>query len=100
MSKYFNNTKRPVFNFIQKNLVYKMGTPEIIRITMLLNLLTACLTPFVGISDPIKEEVFEKFFVYAFSWSMGGLFEAKERVMFHKEILEFMKAPLPNIAPQ
>jgi hypothetical protein len=100
VNKYFKNSKRDTFEWITKNLQYKMGAPEVIRITMLLNLFEAVVTPFtLNNAEPLKEPQFEKLFIFAFSWAMAGLCEAKERALFHKEILEFMKAPLPAIAP-
>jgi dynein heavy chain len=48
IEKYFNNSKRKLFEWVAKNLPYKMNTPEVIRITMLLNLLTAVLEEFTA----------------------------------------------------
>jgi len=90
--------------WLEKNLTYKMPTPEVIRITMFLNLLEAVLDDFTSSdsksdSTPaLKELEFEKLFVYAFAWSMAGLCETKDRQLFHKEILDYFKAPLPNIS--
>ena len=67
---------------------------------MLLNLLHAVVEQFTLPNvDVLKEQQFEKLYVYALAWSLAGLCETKERQLFHKEILEFNKAPLPNISP-
>lgn len=80
VNKYLKNPKRDTFTWIAKNLVYKMGTPEVVRITMLLNLLHAVLEEFTYANvEPLKEIQFEKIFVYALAWAMAGLCEAKER---------------------
>lgn len=57
VEKYFNNPKRKIFEWAAKNLVYKMNTPEVIRITMLLNLLQAVLEEFTGTGIETLKEV-------------------------------------------
>lgn len=99
----FSPGKRNTFEWCEKNLVFKMHTPEVIRITMFLNLLEAVIDDFQSGSEKtldfsLKELEFEKLFVYAFAWSMAGLCEVKDRQLFHKEILDYFKAPLPNIS--
>jgi len=82
-----------------------MFTPEVIRITMFLNLLEAILDDFTTsdasrgaeAAPTLKEAEFEKLFVYAFAWSIAGLCDTNDRRLFQKEILEHFKAPLPNI---
>lgn len=76
-----------------KNYVYMMDAAEVIRATMLLNLLSAVLQEFHG--ETMDRPCYEKIFIYALSWAMGGLFEVEDRVRFHKEILEKNGAPLP-----
>jgi putative exporter of polyketide antibiotics len=57
-----------------------MNTPEVIRITMLLNILTAVIDEFTLPNvEPLKEIHFEKCFIYALAWSLAGLCEVKER---------------------
>jgi dynein heavy chain len=80
--------------------VYTMQTPEVVRTTMLLNLLQAVLQYFTEQGISIDRALYEKTFIYALSWSMGGLFETDDRVKFHKEILEKAGAPLPPITAQ
>ena len=76
-----------------KNYVYMMDAAEVIRATMLLNLLSAVLLEFTG--ETIDRACYEKLFIYSLAWSMGGLFEVDDRVRLHKEILEKNGAPLP-----
>lgn len=65
----------------------------------MLNLLEATAKEFSATDvEALKEPQFEKLFVYAFAWGMAGLCDAKDRQIFHKEVLEFFKAPLPNTA--
>jgi dynein heavy chain len=100
VTKYMKAPKRDCFEWITKHLQYKMGSPEVVRITMMLNLLHSVVEPFtLNGCEPLKEVQFEKLFVWAFAWAMAGLCEAKERALFHKEILEYFKAPLPPITP-
>jgi len=77
-----------------------MDAQAVIRVTQLLNLLHACLMHYTDNQQTITKDVFEKFFVYAYSWAIGGLFETEDRQKFHKEILEKLNAPLPQISPQ
>ena len=77
-----------------------MDTPEVVKVTQMLNLLTACLDDYQTTQEQIEFDVFEKLWVYAFAWGVGGLFETEERQKFHKEILEKVGAPLPQIPPQ
>ena len=51
-------------------------------------------------SVTVDKALYEKLFIYALSWAMGGLFETEDRVKFHKEILEKASAPLPQISAQ
>lgn len=77
-----------------------MNAPEVVRITMLFNLLTALLKPLQESGETLNKQTYEKLFVYAFAWSMGGLFEGEERQKFHKDFLEKVNAPLPHITAQ
>ena len=47
----------------------------------------------------LDKPAFEKFFIYSFAWSLGGLFETEEREKFHK-YLEQRNAALPQISAQ
>jgi hypothetical protein len=38
--------------------------------------------------------------LYCFAWACGGLYEADDRMKFHKEVLEKIGAPLPPITAQ
>lgn len=92
--------KPQTFLQIKKSLVYAMNAPEVVRITMLLNLISALLKPMYEAGENLTKQIFEKIFVYAFAWSMGGLFEGEERQKFHKDFLEKINAPLPHITAQ
>jgi dynein heavy chain len=65
----------------------------------MLNLLTAIFQPYVEKQDFIDKDTFHKYYVYAYAWAMGGLFENDDREKFHK-FLESRGAPLPEISPQ
>jgi hypothetical protein len=78
VKKYFfpdeKKRKERTFEWCEKNLAYKMHTPEVVRITQMLNLLEAIAKEFSATEgDSLKELQFEKLFVYAFSWAMAGL---------------------------
>ena len=99
VAKYMEKNK--IFRTLKANYVYMMETPEVVRTTMLLNLLDASLQVFtMERKEIIDRKCYEMVFTYALAWSMGGLFETDERVKFHKEILEKSGAPLPTISAQ
>ena len=97
LEKYMNKTD--LFTLLIKNYTYVMYTPPVIRINMLLNLLTALFQQFFEKQEQVDRTTFEKFFVYSFSWALGGLFESEEREKFHK-YMESRQAPLPQISAQ
>jgi dynein heavy chain len=75
-----------------------MDTPEVVRCTQMLNLMTSVLQEYQDANDQVEIDLFEKVWTYAFAWGIGGLFETDERIKFHREILERVGAPLPAIA--
>jgi len=91
-----------MFREIKSKYVYMMETPEVVRVTMLLNLIDAVLQQWtVEKSEQVDRATFEKVYIFAIAWSMGGLFETDDRVKFHKEILEKAAGPnLPQISAQ
>jgi dynein heavy chain, axonemal len=97
VSKYIEKNK--LFREVKSKYTYMMQTPEVVRATMLLNLLDASFQVFTKErSETIDRKCYEKIFIYALSWAMGGLMETDDRVKFHKELLEKAGAPLPNIS--
>ena len=50
--------------------------------------------------ETIDFAFFEMLWLYAFTWACGGLYEAEDRMKFHKEVLEKIGAPLPAITAQ
>ena len=97
MDKYINKTD--LFTLLIKQYTYVMYTPPVVRINQLLNLVTALFQPFLEKQEQLDKNTYEKFFVYAFAWSLGGLFETEEREKFHK-YMESRNAPLPQISAQ
>jgi dynein heavy chain len=93
VEKYMIKTR--LMRELAAKYIYMMQTPEVVRTTMLLNLMHAVLMAFQEAGTVIDRAIYEKTFVYALAWSMGGLFETDDRVKFHKEILEKAGAPLP-----
>ena len=61
----------------------------------MINLATACYAEYSDRLEQVDRELFEKIWVYAFAWGIGGLFEVEERCKLHKEILEKIGAPVP-----
>ena len=76
-----------------------MYTPEVIRLSNLINLFEAVVKQFLDRGDKLNAIALEKVFVYTFAWAIGGLFETEERDRFHK-FLESLGAPLPSISSQ
>ena len=97
VTKYIEKNK--MFREVKAKYVYMMQTPEVVRATMLLNLLEASIQVFTKErSEQIDRKCYEKIFIYALAWAMGGLMETDDRVKFHKEMLEKSGAPLPAIS--
>jgi dynein heavy chain len=97
VTKYIEKNK--MFREVKSKYVYMMQTPEVVRATMLLNLLEASIQVFTKErSEQIDRKCYEKIFIYALAWAMGGLMETDDRVKFHKEMLEKSGAPLPAIS--
>ena len=93
-------SQKAVFYFMKKNFVAPMDSPEVVKTTMMINLLTALLKEYTATGQTVEFELFEKLWTFAFAWSIGGLFESNERQKFHKEVLERVGAALPNITAQ
>jgi dynein heavy chain len=91
--------KPSAFDMTTKEYTYMMPQSEVVRINQLLNLLTAVFQGYIEKQEFIDRASFERFFIYAYAWSMAGLFEAEDREKFHK-FLESRNAPLPAITPQ
>ena len=77
-----------------------MDSPEVVKTTMMINLLTALLKEYTSTGQNVEFELFEKLWCFAFAWSIGGLFESNERQKFQKEVLERVNGALPNITAQ
>ena len=77
-----------------------MDSPEVVKTTMMINLLTALIKDFTSTGQQVDFDLFEKLWCFSFAWAIGGLFEADERVKFHKDVLEKVGAVLPNISAQ
>ena len=78
-----------------------MESPEVVKTTMMINLLNACIKEYTApnsIYGTIDFELFEKLWCFAFAWSIAGLLETKERQKFHKEVLGRVNAPLPKLS--
>ena len=73
--------------------------PEVVRITMFLNLMTAVLQRWVDSNTQVSKAEFERYYIYCLSWSLAGLCEQEDREKFHKW-LESRNAPLPAIKQQ
>ena len=97
--KYF---KKPnFFNYSLKNLQQKMKVPEVIQVTQMLNLLAACVAEYTEeLQQQIDFAFFEMLWLYCFAWAVGGLLEHEDRQKLHKEVLEKINAPLPQISAQ
>lgn len=85
---------------MKKSFDPPMKSPEVVKTTMMLNLLTACIREYTSTSQTVDFELFEKLWCFCFAWSIGGLFEAADRQKFHKEVLERVNAALPQISAQ
>lgn len=93
--KYIIN--RDLFKQLSADYFYNnYDVPEVVRITMFLNLMAAVLIQWVKAGVQIDKATFERYFVYCLSWALAGLCEQEDREKFHK-YLEGCNAPLPQI---
>jgi dynein heavy chain len=60
---------------LNRDYHYVMSLPEVVRITQLLNLMTALLANDIEAQKTIDKATFEKLWVYCLTWSHGGLLE-------------------------
>jgi hypothetical protein len=75
--KYFE--KPNLILDLQKRFNYVMVAPAIIRVTQMLSLVQAVLLPHLLKQETLNKKDFENYFVFAFAWSFGGLFETEDR---------------------
>jgi len=88
--------KKDLFILLVKEYTYVMFTPPVVRISQMLNLITAVLQQFLEKQEQLDRKTFEMYFLYSFSWAVGGLFETEEREKFYKYV-ESCGGPLPPI---
>jgi hypothetical protein len=74
-----------------------MTSPEVVKVTMMINLLTACIKEYTITGQKVDFELFEKLWCFSFAWALGGLYEKDDRQKFHKEVLERVGAAIPQI---
>jgi len=90
-------SQKAVFYFMKKQFSAPMVSPEVVKVTMMINLLTACIKEYTATSQKVDFELFEKLWCFSFAWALGGLYEKEDRQKFHKEVLERVGAALPQI---
>jgi dynein heavy chain len=88
--------KKDLFILLVKEYTYVMFTPPVVRISQMLNLITAVLQQFLEKQEQLDRKSFDMFFLYCFAWAIGGLFETEEREKFYKYV-ETCGGPLPPI---
>lgn len=93
-------SQKSIYYFMKKNFHSPMNSPEVVKTTMMINLLTACLKSFTSRGVKVEFDLFEKLWVFSYAWSLAGLYEAADRQKFHKEVLERVNAALPQISAQ
>jgi len=64
---------------MRKNFAPPMESPEVVKTTMMINLLTACIKEYTASGQTVDFDLFEKLFCFSFAWAIGGLFEASDR---------------------
>ena len=88
-----------ILDYLLKNQIYVMYTPEVIRSSNLINLFESVLKQFIDKGEKLNSIQLEKIFVYSFAWAIGGLFETEEREIFHI-FFESLGALFPQISEQ
>jgi dynein heavy chain len=68
-------SQKAIYYFLKKGYNSPMQSPEVVKTTMMINLLTACLKEYTSSGQKVDFDLFEKLWCFSFAWSIGGLFE-------------------------
>jgi len=74
--KYITDPESLDYTF--RNLNWVMKTSQVHVLTNMYRLLEGLLLPFAQSSSPLSSEQYERFYLYSFMWSFGGLMEHKK----------------------
>eukprot|EP00931_Biecheleriopsis_adriatica_P081368 TRINITY_DN5469_c0_g1_i1.p1 TRINITY_DN5469_c0_g1~~TRINITY_DN5469_c0_g1_i1.p1 ORF type:complete len:4656 (-),score=1282.68 TRINITY_DN5469_c0_g1_i1:88-14055(-) len=80
------------FDWNNRNLKTVMPVNDSIRISNVLNLLSACLRMHVVSNEVLPEAACLRVLVYCMAWGIGGLLEPEGRRMFHAKLCEIITA--------
>ena len=75
-------------DFIRLNFKQAMTNEVLCQVQTLLDILQACLISAVEHNETYSEGHYERIFLYALAWSIGGLLDSKDRVTFDGMIRE------------
>lgn len=64
-----------------------MSISDVMRVTQFLNLLTGLLQPLVDKNQSATDEEYEKYLIFSLVWSVGGLLEHSDRLLFHEHLV-------------
>ena len=68
-------SQKAIYYFLKKGFNAPMISPEVVKTTMMINLLTACLKEYTSTGQKVDFDLFEKLWCFSFAWSVGGLYE-------------------------
>ncbi|RYE83177.1 MAG: hypothetical protein EOO65_04375, partial [Methanosarcinales archaeon] len=88
------------FDFIMRQCSVVMPVPRAASILGLLNLVTSLIERYIDIMSASKIQVhLERIMLYAVTWSLGGLFEADDRLRFDAYLRRLLPEGMPECAP-
>ena len=78
----FDNIAGPMLEFVKINLKTMMFVPEVAAMQSMCTLLAAVLQQSVKDNDILEDTIYERVFLWALTWTAGGMLELPERIRF------------------
>lgn len=93
----FSKYVKVMLNYVRLNLKPVLHNEQVCQVNTLLTLLNGVLKKYTETNEVLSEDKYEKMFIYCLTWSIGGLLEPEDRILFN---LELKKIAHRNIMPQ
>ena len=84
---------QPLLDFVRLNLRPVVYNENVCQVGTLLKLLEGMLMP----HDNLKEDQYERIFLYCLVWSLGGLLDGEDRSAFSGELRKMATKKLPSL---
>ena len=82
----FDNIAGPMLEFVKINLKTMMFVPEVAAMQSMCTLLAAVLEQSVKDNEILEETIYERVFLWALTWTAGGMLELPERIRFDEKL--------------